>query len=49
MVQSNTHIPSDMCSPSWDRHIPSDMCSPTWDRNIPQKDDNNGSFEKENC
>ena len=30
-----THIPRDMCSPTWETHIPSDMCSPTWETHIP--------------
>ena len=31
----HTHIPGDMCSPTWETHIPSDMCSPTWETHIP--------------
>ena len=25
-----THIPSDICSPTWETHIPRAMCSLTW-------------------
>ena len=32
--RSETHIPSNMLSPSWATHIPSDMCSPTWEKHV---------------
>ena len=30
-----THIPRDMCSPTWETHIPSDMCSPMLETHMP--------------
>ena len=34
-LHPETHIPSNMCSPTWETYIPSDMCSPTRETYIP--------------